>query len=366
MNKVNRSVFILFLIFVFSVVVINCNKKSKSKNDSANNREKEQAIPVEVAEVISGNIEAYYSSTAPLETEEETEVVAKVSGVVKEILIEEGDYVKTDQVLAKLDDERLSLQMEQARAALKKLENEYGRSQELYEKKIISAEDFQKAKYDYEYQKSAYDLVKLDLDHTAIRTPIGGVVADRLIKVGNMIMTNQPVYRVTGINPLLAVLYIPERHLGKLHIGQSAHIRVDALNNEKFLGKIKRISPIVDPQTGTLKVTIEIYDKTQRLKPGMFARVDIVYDTHNNTLLVPKDGVITEDKETSVFIVKDSLVFRKYVKTGYVNTSHIEIIEGIQEGDTIVTIGKNSIKDSTRVEFVNIDSQVNSDSLSDQ
>ena len=338
------------MVFFTFMVFGGCGKSSN--NNEKDKKDNEVAVPVEYSQVTQGDIAAFFSSTATLESEEETEVVAKVGGVVKKILVEEGDYVNTEQVLAKLDDEKLMVQLDQTSANMQKLEQNYKRSEELFKKNLISTEEFQQSKYEYEYQKAAYDLAKLDLDYTSIRTPIEGVISQRLIKVGNMVLPNEAVYSVTGMNPLLAILHIPERNINKLKVGHASALSVDAIKDKIFHGRIKRISPVVDPMTGTVKVTVEVYDRSMQLKPGMFARVHITYDTHQNTLLVPKDAVIEEDKASSLFVVQDSMVFRKHIKLGYINTSHVEIIDGINLGDTVVTTGKGSLKDSTRVELV--------------
>jgi membrane fusion protein (multidrug efflux system) len=309
-------------------------------------------VPVEVAEVARGDISAFFTGTATLEAEEETRVVAKVAGVVRRILVEEGDYVTSGQMLAKLDDEKIAVQVERASANLRNLEEEFRRSEELFKGSMISAQQFQKAKYDYERQKAEYDLASLDLGYTSIRSPISGVVAERLIKVGNMVLANQPTFSVTGMDPLLAVLHVPERQLGKLKVGHSASLEVDAIQGECFPGRIDRISPVVDPATGTVKVTVEVRDRSRSLKPGMFARVNIVHDVHTDAMLVPKDAIIAEDRKSCVFVVRDSTAYRRTVETGYVNSSHIEVLSGVEAGDTVVTIGKGGLKDSSRVEMV--------------
>lgn len=340
---------IICVLFAF-VFFAGCGKNGNAAQE--NKKDDMPVIPVEVSVIEAGDITAYISSTATLEAEEETEVVAKVGGVVEEIYFEEGMRVKRNDVLAKLDDEKIRAQVDQAKASLQKLENEKKRNEELYEKKLISAEDYQASQYDYEYQKAAYEMAKLDLDYTSIRSPIDGIVAQRMIKVGNMVLANSPVFKTTAVNPLWAVLHIPERHLGKLIANQKATLRIDALNDEIFKGYIKRISPVVDPATGTVKVTVEVNNPEGELKPGMFSRVNITYDTHQNTILVPKDALIIEDQESSVFVLQDSLVVRRGVLTGYVNTTHIEILEGIALADTVITTGKGSLKDSSHVEIV--------------
>jgi membrane fusion protein (multidrug efflux system) len=327
-----------------------CGKKGGGK---ANGKKDDKlVIPVEVAAVTKGTIAAYFTGTATIGAEEETGVVAKVGGVVTEIMVEEGQYVKEGDVLAKLDDEKIAVQLAQAKAALDKLRTSYERNVDLHKQSLISTEVFQQSKYDYESQKANYELADLEYKYTTIRTPISGVVAERLIKVGNMVLPNQAVFRVAGLDPLIAVLHVPERQLGKLRAGLPAQLMVDAGSSEPFTGSIKRISPVIDPATGTVKVTVEVRDPSRRLKPGMFARINIIYDVHENVLTAPKDAILSEDRENAVFVVRDSVAYRQIVTTGYVNTTAIEVLSGLEAGDTIVTTGKASLKDSARVQIV--------------
>ncbi|MDD3643318.1 MAG: efflux RND transporter periplasmic adaptor subunit, partial [Candidatus Krumholzibacteria bacterium] len=263
-----------------------------------------------------------------------------------------GDFVRAGDVLARLDDERIAYQLEQERAEMLKQESNFRRNENLHEKSLVSTEEFQQVKFEYERQKAAFDLAELELKYTGIRTPISGVVAERRIKVGNMILQNQPVFRVSGLDPLIAVLHVPEQQLERMRAGQKALLAIDALGGAEFAGRIDRISPVVDSGTGTLKVTIEVHDPTGRLRPGMFARVKVVYDVHQNTIMVPKDAIITEDRESAVFVVRDSTAYRTGVTLGYTNTSHVEVLAGVSPGDTIVTTGKASLKDSARVDIV--------------
>lgn len=350
MPLIARRIAILLTFSLMALGPIGCGKDSQSKTKEGS--EAVMAVPVEAAQVAHGNVAAFFSGTATLEAEAEAMVVAKVPGVVKEILVEEGSYVRAGQVLARLDDEKLALQVQQAAANLRKLENDFHRNEELFNKSLISAEVHQRAQFEYESQKAAFDLAKLELDYAAIRAPINGVVAERRIKVGNMVLANVPAFKVTSFDPLLAVLFVPEREIGKLQANQAASLTVDAIAGAEFSGKIERISPVVDPTTGTVKVTIEVRDESKRLKAGMFGRVNIVHDVHTNTLMVPKDAVLSEDKESAVFVVQDSLAFRKVVKTGYANATHIEVLEGVKDGDTVVTTGHGSLKDSSKVEVI--------------
>jgi membrane fusion protein (multidrug efflux system) len=340
----------LLLIAALLAGIWGCGGRSGSNSNGK--KDEEVAVPVEIAAITKGDIAAYFTGTATIEAEEETDVVAKVGGVVETILVEEGDYVEAGQVLAKLDAEKISVQLEQARANLRKLESNYDRNKDLHEKSLVSTEVFQQVRYEYEHQKAVYDLAELELTYTSIRTPISGVVAERLIKVGNMILPNQATFRVTGFNPLIAVLHVPERQLGRLRVGQKTLLHVDALGDQEFAGRIGRVSPVVDPGTGTIKVTVEVHDATRRLRPGMFARLKIIYDVHSDVVMAPKDAIIAEDRQSAVFVVRDSLAYRQFIDIGYANSTHVEVLSGLQPGDTVVTTGKGSLKDSTKVDIV--------------
>jgi membrane fusion protein (multidrug efflux system) len=340
---------LLFTSIIFLFILNSCGTNGQSKDID---KKDIAAIPVEVSTAEIGDIEAVFSGTATLEAENEATVVAKAPGVVKQILVEEGQYVTEGKILAKLDDEQQLYKLNQAKANLNKLENEYDRNKGLFEKNLISADAFEKVRYDFEAAKASYDLAELDLKYAAIRAPINGVVSNRYIKVGNMIQLNQQTFRITDFDPLNAILFVPERHLNKLAKGQKVKISIDALTNYAFVGVIDRISPVVDPQSGTFKVTAIVSDPDNKLKPGMFGRVHIIYDVHAKTLLVPKEAVITEDKESSVFVIQDTMALRRMVKIGYINTTHLEITDGLRVGDTVVTIGQASLKDSARVEVI--------------
>ncbi|MDZ7682534.1 MAG: efflux RND transporter periplasmic adaptor subunit [Fodinibius sp.] len=341
---------VLGTICCLAVFTSSCSSETQSKNVS--DKDSTSAIPVEIAEAINGDISAYYSSTATLEAEEEAMVVAKVRGVIEELYVEEGDDVKAGDLLAQLDDEQLQLETRRAKATMDRLQNELNRKEELFNKNLISAQEFENAKYEFQAQKSDYELANLQVKYLKIRAPISGVISDRLIKVGNMISTDQEAFQITDFDPILAVLKVPEHEMDKLRKNQQALIQVDAIAGKTFTGRVLRISPTVNPETGTFEVTVSVSDDSRQLKPGMFGRVRIVYDTHQNALMVPKNAVMIEDGISSVYLINNKMAFRRPVRTGYLNGDSIEILEGLSPADTVVTIGQSSLQDSALVEVV--------------
>lgn len=322
-------------------------------NGNVETEEEILAIPVEAVKVASSDVAAYYSGTATLEADEQATVVSQITGVVLEINAEEGDFVEEGQILAQVETDRYRLEVERTNAELKRLQTDYQRKKELFDKKLVSAEDFERVSAEFEAQKAAYDLAKLDLEYTSIRAPLFGFISERLVRAGNLVQLHQPVYRITSYDPLLAVLHVPERELSVLRKGLDVSMSLDAWPGQMFGGKVIRISPVVDPATGTFRVTAEIKDHDQMLKPGLFGRVEILYDTHQGVPVIPRSAVVTEDELSHVFVINaEGLATRRQVRLGYERDGLIEVIDGVADGETVVTAGKGSLSDGAHVEIV--------------
>ena len=310
------------------------------------------AIPVEVAAVARDDIYAVYSGTAALEAFAEAEVVAKVGGEIREVVAEEGETVQRGEVLARLDGDRLRLELEQARANLAKAEQEYQRNTELHEKGLLAAGAFENLKFELDALRAAWRLAQLEYSYTEIRAPIDGVVSERLVKVGNTISVNTPMFRVTDLEPIVSYLHVPEKEFGRIEQGQPVFITIDALPGERFRGVVERISPVVDAGTGTFKVTVEVDEEDTALKPGMFGRLDIVYDSRPARLLVPRPAVVETESGPAVYVVSDGVVERRPVQTGIAWQNRMEIVSGVEESEQVVVVGQSGLRDGARVKVV--------------
>jgi membrane fusion protein (multidrug efflux system) len=315
--------------------------------------EQAQAIPVEAATVSNNDMAARYTGTATLEADEQAIVVSQITGVVLKLNAEEADFVEAGQVLAMVETDRYVLEVKRANASLKRLQTDFQRKQELFAKKLVSTEDFERVSAEYDAQKAAYDLAKLELQYTSIKAPISGFISERMIRVGNLVTLHQPVFNITSYDPLLAVLHVPERELRVLSKGLPVSMSVDAWSGESFKGEVIRISPVVDTTTGTFRVTAQILDHGQMLKPGLFGRAEIIYDLHKDVPVIPRSAVLTEDNLSHVFVInEDGSASRRAVQLGFEDKGLIEVLDGLVKGETVVTAGKGSLSDGTRVEIV--------------
>lgn len=342
MNKVLGSAGLVLL----ATLLAGCGDEKKEE------KKEEAAIPVETAKVVAGPIDAAYRGTATLEAEDEATVNAKTGGVIEQILVEEGDRVRAGQVLARMETDKLKLEVARARATRENLEEAFKRNESVYQRNLVSREAYEKTKSELDVARAAYDIASLALRESEIKAPFDGVVSLRHIKVGNQIQPGSPAFRVTRMDRLQAQIFVPERDIHKLARGQSATLSVDAWPGKPFAGEILRVNPVVDAQTGTVKVTVAMKPEPQ-LKPGMFGRIEIRYDRKDNAVLVAKDAIITEDAATSVFVVADGKARRRGVKLGYSDAQNYEVLEGLKPGEQVVTTGQTNLKDDARIEVVN-------------
>ena len=338
------------LVLVSALLVVACGRLDE---ESAGDEDESPPVPVEVAKPTRGDIHAVYSGTAPIEAFSEADVVAKVAGEVRAIEVEEGDTVARGQILARLDGDRLRLELNETKARLEKLRRDFARNGDLRSKGLVSAGDFEKIKYDMEALEAAYNLARLELDYTSIRAPIDGVVSERFIKVGNTLAVNDPVFTVTGLDPLVAYLHAPEREFSNIRPGQPAALQIDALGGPPVAASVTRVSPVVDPVSGTFKITIEISDPDRRIKPGMFARIGIVYDSRADRLQIPRSALVEDLGETSAYVVVDGIAVRKRVEVGYSNRGQVEILGGIDADDDVIVIGQAGLKPDAAVKIIN-------------
>ncbi|MEK9893132.1 MAG: efflux RND transporter periplasmic adaptor subunit, partial [Pseudomonadales bacterium] len=313
---------------------------------------KARPVPVSIAAVERGRLDAFYSTTASLTAVEEATVVARTQGVVEAIFAEEGTVVKAEQPLAQLDTERLALELARTETNLESLRRAFERAEQLYASKMISPDAYDQARFNLEREEALKALQAHDLEEATIRAPIDGVVTARKIKLGNTLQPNSVAFEIKRADILEAILNIPEKELIKIRAGQSATIRVDALEDAQFDGTLVRVAPEIDPNSGTFRATVEARNELDLLKPGMFARVEVLFDSQADALLVAREAILNQRTGQNVYLVRDGLAHLQPVKTGYLMGDQVEVLTGLTEGDEVVIRGQSTLKDGSSVKVI--------------
>ncbi len=360
-STIPTKLFVTALLAI-SLLLQACDSQSTKKetpNKTTNSEQKTDKkkaappIPVEIAAVTRGEIHKTYQTITTLEAENEVEIVSRSSGILETISIEEGDHVSKGQILAQLDIEQLALELKQAKASLNKLKNESKRQQSLFKKRLASGNDLDRSRFDYDSQKALYDLSKLKLQYATIRSPIDGIVTQRFVKAGNLIQINSKLFQIIDPESIKAILYLPEKELSQVNKGQKLLLSVDAFSDRIIPGVVERIRPIIDTETGTFKVTAKLNNQLGLLRPGMFARAELVFEVHHDSLLISEEAIITQDNRSHVFLVKNNKALQTPITLGIRNNGMVEITKGINEFDQVIISGQQIIKNDATVEIIN-------------
>jgi membrane fusion protein, multidrug efflux system len=335
-----------------STAVKDSTQKAENPADKNANKQDEELVPVEVATVTTGEISNYILLSSNLETEVQADVYPRAQGIVERILKDEGDYVNKGALLVKLEAKEYEIAEQKARVDYQKQESIFERQKVMHSEQLLSDEEFDQVKYTKDAAKYTWEDAKLRLDYMSIQSPISGYIGERLTKIGARVQPSDKLFSIVNKKDVIAVVYVPEKNINVLKPAMDAFITSENLNNKAFKARVKRISPVVDPASGTFKVTVEVMNENEILKPGMFVNVHLVIDTHKNAVLVPKTAVVYENEYINVFVVRDSVAHKIKLDTGFEDSMKIEALSEIKEGDKVIVVGQAGMKDKTKVRIV--------------
>lgn len=322
-------------------------KKRGGKDDAE--EKKEDPVPVEVAALERGPIELMLRFSSNLEAEEAVQVVSEAMRQVKELRVEEGDRVRRGDLLLRLQDDEQRSALAKVKSQLEKAEREYERQKRLHAQELISEQVYNDATYELEQLRISYADAERELTYTEVRAPISGTVTQRLVNLGDQVQIGQQLFDLVDFDSIVARIYVPEKHLHELRPGLEARIGSQALATGVYSGRVERISPVVDPKSGTVKVTVEIGAKPG-LRPGMYVDVELVLATRSDAVLVPKRAVVYDNDQMYVYRVNGAdRVERVYIEAALADKLNVEPLDGLTEGDRVVVAGQAGLKDGALV-----------------
>jgi membrane fusion protein (multidrug efflux system) len=337
------------MLAVIGIFITGCGENNASTNDRQQfgNGEGQNvaAIPVQVAPVKKGEISIYIMQTTTIEAMRQVDILAKVSGQVIKLPAEEGILVKTGDLLAKLEEDELRINFMQTQVAMETDKAMLARAKNMLEKDLIAEEAYETTRLQFESSNAAFEAARLQLEYTNIRAPFSGIVTARNIELGQRVNVNEALFILADFDPLRARIYVPEKDIGRIFVGQKAKITVEAQPGLEFSGVVQMVSPVVDPTSGTSKVTIDINDNRGKLKPGMFATVFITTDTHNEALIIEKKSLILESDRDQVYIYQEGKAHKVTLETGFNSGENLEVLSGLKEGDLVVIAGQDGLRE---------------------
>ena len=334
-------------------------------------------MTVELATASRGTVRQRITVVGNLIGDATVSVVPRIGGRMEEIYVRLGDRVNRNQRIAKIEDFELVQQVKQAEAAqevsqatirqreadLKLAETNAERSRNLFARQLLPKQTLDDTEARYQAAVAQLDLaraqstqsnarldeLRITLANTTITSPVNGFVARRAADPGAFVGPNAPVVDVVDISRVRLVANVVEKDLKDIHSGDRAGVEVDAFPGEMFMGRIARVAPVLDPSTRTAPIEIEIPNSDYRLKPGMYARIGITTGEKKDTLVVPTNAVVDIGGRRGVYVAQENntATFRP-VRVGIEEPEHIEILEGVAEGERVVTTGAGALRDGDR------------------
>jgi RND family efflux transporter MFP subunit len=309
--------------------------------------------------------------------EQTVAVVPKAAGRLEEVYVKLGDPVSRGQRIARIEDREIREQVKQAEAAfevaratirqreadLKFAETNLERSRELFGRQLLPRQTLDDADARHQAAVAQVELsraqltqsqarleeLRINLANTVIVSPVTGFVARRNTDAGAYASQNAPVVDVVDISLVRLVANIVEKDMRRVSPGDSARVEVDAFPGETFAGRIARVAPVLDPATRTAQIEVEIQNPTTRLKPGMYARVNLTIEQRANALVVPANAVIDREGQRGVFLANDNVAAFRPVQIGIEDSARVEILSGVTEKDQVITTGAAALQDGDRI-----------------
>jgi HlyD family secretion protein len=389
----NKGMYLLISTMVIAILTVSgCGFKKSKAVGRKGMAGKNQTVTVTTTNVARTTMQNDITLNGKVKPFQEAEISAKVSGKVSQIYFEMGQNVQKGDVLFKLDDRDLYLDLEQAEAALKVTQTSlssslitaetnyqdakrsYERLKRLYDKQIGSKQELESAESAYklaeetytsaklaeqngttnaraqlEKARLAYDVAKTQLGYTVVRAPISGTIATKDIKVGQYVSASTTVATLVDLSALVVETNVPEANINRLKSGDQVEVSVKSIADQPFFGKIIAIAPAVDSTTLNYPVKIRVPNQKNQLKSGMFATVKLTLNRAEQVLAVPLAALGEESGRKYVFTVNNGVAAKQIIKTGLSDDQMIQVIAGLTANEAVVVKGRDQLKTGSKV-----------------
>lgn len=305
-------------------------------------------VVVEATEVQPADIQDVITAIGTLRSAESVVMKSEISGRIAAVSFSDGSRVAKGDTLITFDASIQEAQVNQAKAERDLAAAKLKRTQDLFDKKFLSAAALDDAKASEQIAQAKLALAQATLGKMSLRAPFSGVIGIRQVSVGDYIKEGADLVNLEDTSSMKVDFRVPEQASGRLRVGQIVGLQSDAFVGQSFPAKVTAVDSAVDPLGRSLLMRAELRDVSQRLKPGMFMRVTLVLETRKNALTIPEESVVTQQGRLLVFKVVDGKAVSTPVVTGLRVTNKdkavVEVVKGLAAGDVVVTAGQIKIR----------------------
>jgi membrane fusion protein (multidrug efflux system) len=356
-KKLGTASLIIFLLLLSGIFMSSGCGKNEAKVPE------EKVMNVKIWTVEQKSLRPYVEAIGTLKPFEEVIISSEVDGIVMNVKVSEGSPVAKGMTLVEINETDYRLEVRRAEASSRQTEAslanaklEYERKSALYKEELVTKQQFDDisarlalAEGDLDRAKAILSLAKEKLAKTKIRSPLQGAVRDKKVTTGDYVKNGSQLLWIVKSDPIKLSFTVPEKEVGKLKTGQDVMFKVDSFPDKEFTGRLSTIYPSLEEKTRTLQVEALVPNRDAKLKPGLFAKVTLYTGPSRDLVVVPITAVLYEDSLVKVFIAEGDRAKEKPVKIGSKYGEYLEIVEGLQKGETVVVVGQNNLAEGVKI-----------------
>jgi len=351
MNKNIKKILIAITILIVLAIVFLPKILSSTKSEATMPIGRpDMVVPVKAHIVSLETLSNSVYTTGTILANEEVELRSEISGKIIKILFKEGSYVNKGDLLIKINDADLQAQLRRAESKVKLSEEKESRQRQLRDGNLISQEEYDNTVGELNVNQADYDLIKAQIDKTEIRAPFGGIVGLRSVSEGSYVTTSTVMARLQNFNNIKVDFSIPEKYSASVKTGDELEFKISG-SNRLFQAKVYAIEPKINPGTRTLQIRAICNSSYKELIPGAFANVELNLKQIADAILIPTVSIVPELKGQKVFLYKNGIVNAQNVEIGIREETRVQIISGLQKGDTVITSGILQVKPKSKVKI---------------
>jgi len=346
---------ILILTAIITSIIYGC--RNQDQNLTA-----DVEIPVSAEELRLKSIEEFINTTGTAFPRGEIELKSKISASYfleknprTGNLWQLGDRINKGELITRLEDEEYinSVKMETNQLNLELMESELRKQESLYEKGGVTLKELKTAGINYENAKTTVINSRLQLEKTKIVAPIDGVIVDLPYHTqGTQVESGVTIAKIMDYKTMYMDVQIPEKYISVIKPGQVVRLTNYTLPDDTIIGKVAQLSPAINADTRTFKGTISIDNRNLLLRPGMFVKADIVTDSRDSVIVIPKSIILSRQRGKTVFIVDRGVAAERIIDTGLENVTDVEVIRGLAKNERIVTGGFETLSNRSKVKII--------------
>lgn len=311
-------------------------------------------MPVEAAVIEAESLSRTAVAIGTLRSSESVVISSEIAGRIVEIGFDEGQAIEAGALLFRLDDSILKAERNQARANLTLARRNHERAQELHRKDLASARERDEAAANLEVAQATLELAEARLEKATLRAPFAGITGLRQVSPGDYVTAGTALVNLEAIDTLKVDFRVAEKALPALATGQQLTLEVDAWPGEQFTAEVYAIDPRVDVANRSVGLRARLPNPDAKLRPGLFAKVTLAFDTVPDAVLIPEQAVMPRGEQSFVYVIEDGKAAIRPVKLGQRRAGRVQVLEGVADGETIVTAGWQKIGPGSAVMPINL------------